>query len=345
MFRMFPSIVAFLWLLLPLSLAAQNLREETTPFTVWLDFRQMAARGTRPTSLPIWMEGVDTETKAGADGVLTTTFRLRLRALADFDSERQLRVFFDDRPGAAPSIVGRSSTGVERFTRGPLGQGLGLPTSENVTFPTADVAVVEIRVAGDGRNVRGVFLATLTTQKMRRLLDFAAPSQRIEAFDRTAPLNLPAQDLSLFGRIKAALDTGTVKLSPGETPSVVWEFELQALPLLGLVTFETLNADAEAPLEVIVNDRPLGPVGVIWPDLADPGYLGVVRPLESGMGFRYTGWLRAQKSIPGSALRVGINRMILQLPPNSAAAAVRSIELQLKYNWQNLDYTLAPTTP
>ena len=333
-----------LWLLLPLSLGAQGLQEETTPFSVWLDFRQLAASTTRP-ALPIWMEGVDTETKTGTDGAPITTFRLRLRALADFDAERQLRLFFEDRPGAAPTITGRSATGEERFTRGPLGQGLGLPTSENVTFATADVAVVEIRVPGDGRNVRGVFLATLTTQKMRRLLDFAAPSDRIEAFGQSAPLQLSPQDLSLFGRVKAALDTGTVKLTPGAAPSVIFEFELQAVPLLALVSFEILNADGDAPLAVTVNDRPIGATGVTWPDLADPGYLGVVRPLESGMRFRYTGWLRAQKVIPGAALRVGVNRLVLQLPANADAAAVRAVELQLKHNWQNLDYTLAPNPP
>ncbi len=337
-------VCCLLGLALPRSLPAQELQEETTPFSVWLDFRRLAANGARP-ALPIWMEGVETQTTPGADGTMATVIQIRLRALADFDSERQLRLFFEDRPGAAPSIIGRTASGEERFTRGPLGQGLWLPTSESVTFPTADVATVDIRVPGDGRNLRGVFLATLTTQKMRRLLDFAAPAERIEAFGQSAPLNLSANDLLLFGRVKAALDTGTVKLTPGEAPSVIWEFELQAVPLLALVTFEILNADGDAPLEAIVNDRPLGVTGVTWPDLADPGYLGVVRPLESGMRFHYTGWLRAQKTIPGNALRVGLNRLTLQLPANADAAAVRSVELQLKHNWKNLDYNLTPNTP
>ena len=290
------------------------------------------------------MVGVDTETKPGPDGTPATTIRIRLRSLAEFDSERQLRLFFEDLPGVAPSIVGQSATGQERFARGPLGQGLGLPTSENIIFPTADVSTIEIRVPGDGRNLRGAFLATLTTQNMRRLLDFAAPSDRIEAFGQSAPLKLSTDDLSLFGRIKATLDTGTAKLTPGDAQSVVWEFELQAVPLLALVSFEVLNADGEAPLEVMENDSQHGATGVAWPDLADPGYLGTARPLE-GMRFRYTGWLRAQKIIPGSALRIGMNRLILQLPAGAEAAAVRAVELQLKHQWQNLDSNPTPNQP
>jgi hypothetical protein len=218
-----------------------------------------------------------------------------------------------------------------------------MPTSENITFPTAGVATIEIRVPGDGRNLRGAFLATLTTQNMRRLLDFTVPSDRIEAFGQSAPLKLSTDDLSLFGRVKAALDTGTVKLTPGEAPTVIWEFDLQAVPLIALVSFEVLNADGEAPLEVMANDRALGPANVTWPDLADPGYLGTFHAQE-GMRFRYTGWLRAQKTIPGSALRIGMNRIILQLPANADATAVRSVELQLKHQWPSAS-PAAVTTP
>ena len=342
----FQVLLLCLFTLLPLCGSAQELREETTPFSVWLDFSRIAT-GARPTGLPIWMEGVDTETTTNPDGTLATIFRLRMRSLSDFDSERQLRLFFDDLPGASPTVIGLAPSGLQQqFSRGPLGQGLGMATSENITFPTAGVATVEIRVAGDGRNLRGAFLATLTTQNMRRLLDFAVPSDRIEAFGQSAPLKLSTEDFSLFGRVKAALDTGTVKLTPGEAPSAIWEFDLQAVPLMALVSFEVLNADGEAPLEVMVNDRALGPVNVTWPDLADPGYLGTAHALE-GMRFRYTGWLRAQKIIPGSALRIGVNRIILQLPPNADAAAVRSVELQLKHHWpsQNPAAVATPQTP
>jgi hypothetical protein len=86
-------------------------------------------------------------------------------------------------------------------------------------------------------------------------------------------------------------------------------------------------------------------VTVSWPDLADPGYLGLVRPLETGMRFRYAGWLRAQKMIPGAVLKQGTNRLVLTVPAEAGTVAVRNLALQLKHNWKNLDYTITPTTP
>jgi len=53
---------------------------------------------------------------------------------------------------------------------------------------------------------------------------------------------------------------------------------------------------------------------VSWPDLAEPGYLGLVRPLEIRMRFRYDGSLRAQKVIPGAALKQDANRLVLTVP-------------------------------
>jgi hypothetical protein len=92
--------------------------------------------------------------------------------------------------------------------------------------------------------------------------------------------------------VKAVIDSGSMKLAPDGARTGTWEFSLTAAPLAAIVTYEVLNADSLAPLEVILNDRPLGPAG-----------------------------------------------------PDSGAVAVRNLELQLKYNWKNLDYQLAPTTP
>ena len=156
----------------------------------------------------------------------------------------------------------------------------------------------------------------------------------------------PSDDLTLFGRVKATIDSGVTKLTADESPTGTWEFELQTVPLLAVLTFEILDADAEAPPNVTMNDRPLGAVNVSLPDLADPAYVGLVRALEPGMRFRYSGWLRVQKVIPAAALQTGTNRFVLELPSNAAGAiAVRALSLQLKYNWTNLDYSLAPTAP
>lgn len=327
------------------ALHAQQLRDEETLFTVWLDFHRRAAEGWPRTGLPIWLESVSGTSKVVQGQPSATTFRIRLQDLRAVKRQMELRLFFDDDANAQPTVTGWTETGTQVFSHGPLGGGVGLPTSENLTFWTTDVDFVEITVAGDGHTVRGALLELLQPEEVQRALDFTLPANLIEAFERTAPLVPQSDDLALFGRVKASLDTGVTKLSVPDSPSGTWEFNLTSAPLLAILTFELLDPDAEAPLEVTVNDRPVGAISVSWPDLADPAYVGLVRPLEPGMRFHYSGWLRAQKIVPASALQTGTNRLILSLPSNSGSVAVRALELQLKYNWKNLDYTLAPTSP
>jgi hypothetical protein len=324
--------------------AAQEAHEEATPYSVWLDFNRLAANRWPKTDLPFWVESVGAEAMMIQDRIGTTTFRLRFREIQRLTKELQLRLFFDDQKSASPKITGWSETGTLRFERGPLGSGIGLPTSETITFPTEGVDFVEIVVPGDGQNVRGTFLAIVKTEAMKRALDFSPPSVEIDAFGNAPAAKTSADDLTLYGRVRAKLDSGIAKLGP-QAVSAAWEFNLETAPLMAMVTLEVLGADGLAPLEVIVNDRPLGPVAMRLPDLADPSYLGLVRPLEDQMRFRYTGWLPCQKAIPGSILKAGQNRVTVQLHPDSGPVAVRSVELQLKYNWKNLDYTLAPNLP
>ena len=340
------KLFGLLVLLLPFAgrLTAQELREESTPFSAWLDFSRLAAHRWPRTGLPSWMESVTAQAALAEDGTPQTLFLLRFREIRFLNKEMQMRLFFDDQKSAQPKVSGWSETGTLRFERGPLGSGLGLPSSETLSFPTAGVDFVEVTVAGDGRNIRGVFFAMLKTQEMQRALDFAPPSIQIDAFGNAAPAAPRTDDLTLYGRVRATIDPGVLKLTPAAFNGT-WEFALEAPPLLAMVTFEALNADALAPLEVIVNGRPLGPATVQMPDLADPSYLGLVRPLESDMRFRYTGWLRCQKVIPGSVLKAGAHEITIQLHPESGPVAVRAVELQLKHNWKNLDYTLSPSLP
>lgn len=338
-------VVALLFAALLGSARAQAPQSETIPFTVWLDFNRLQMPGVPPPALPIWLSGITTQHQDELDGTSWTNIRIQLRALGGFDQKRLLRLFFNDVAGKAPKIVGRAANGTQLFVRGPLGEGLDLPTSESLVFSTDGLDAIDIQVAGDGANIRGAFLATLSTQTMLRALDFRPPAELIDAFGSLGPLQPPAQDMALFGRVKATLDTGTVKLAAPDKTSVTWEFDLGAPPLMAMVNFETLNADGQAPLEITINDQPLGAVMVHWPDLADPGYVGLVRPLIEGMHFRYTGWLRAQKVIPGALLKKGTNRLVLTLNPESGPSAVRALELQLKHNWNNLDYSVTPNTP
>jgi hypothetical protein len=330
-------------LLLAVSARPQQQEQEPTPFTTWIDLHRVAA-GQAPTSLPIWLASVTTSPQTNPNGTLTTTFQINLRQMPDLDQKRLLRLFFEDRAGASPTVVGLDANGAQRFSRGPLGQSLELPSSDTVVFSTEGIATIDIIVPGDGRNLRGVFLATLQNRTMMSALDFAPSGDLIDVFERGASLQLPANDMALYGRIKATLDNGTVKFTDAQ-PTITWEFELQALPLMCLINMEVLAADPQAPLDVTLNDHPLGAVSVSWPDLADPGYVGMVRPLEAGMHFRYAGWLRAQKVIPGSALQTGVNRLVLQLPSGTSPVAIRNLELLLKHNWKNLDYSVNPAAP
>ena|SRR5258708_6423420 len=196
---------------------AQEQQAEPTPFTTWIDLRQLQT-GQPPTSLPIWLAGVTMDHKAATDGT-TTMVRMQLREMPGFDQKRLLRLFFEDHASAAPIVVGLDSGGAQKFSRGPLGQGLELPSSATVIFSTEGVATVEIIVPGDGRNLRGVFFATLQAQTMMRALDFTPPGDLIDVFERGAALQLPANDLALYGRVKATLDDGTARLSETQ-PSI-----------------------------------------------------------------------------------------------------------------------------
>ena len=58
------------------------------------------------------------------------------------------------------------------------------------------------------------------------------------------------------------------------------------------------------------------------------------------MRFQYTGWLRAQKLIPISSLKVGNNDLIIVAGPGTPASAIRATQVQLKYLWDKSDYQL-----
>ena len=328
------------------ALRAEGLREQPTPFSVWLDFRALASPTPPRVALPIWLASLRTERVATDEqGPSKTIYRLHFRRVGELNGSLQFRLFFDDQKDAALTITGWSETGTAIFERGPLGTGLGLPTSENLALPMTGVDYIDITTKGDGGNIRGIFLASLKRADVQHAIDYEAPAGVADAFDNLPTATLQADDFNLYGRVKASLDPGVTKLTPRDAPENAWEFDLQAPPLSALVTFEVLDADLLAPVEIFVNDRACGAVAIHQPDLADPAYIGLVRPLEADMRFHYAGWLRAQKAIPGSALRPGLNKIVIRLHRDSGPVAVRTVELQLKYNSPSLDYTLAPDRP
>jgi len=337
------AIMASLW---ASAAQAEDLQQYPTPFSVWLDFRALSAANPPKLSLPIWFESLTSTSTPANEGVPEkTVFRLLFREISAVNSQLLLRVFFDDIQNAGPTITAWSETGASIFQRGPLGDGLGLPTSEKLILPMTGVNYIEISVTGDGSSVRGAFLASMKQAPGSHPIDYPPLSTVGDAFDNLPSSTPNAADSNLFGRVKATIDPGTMKLTPGTAASGSWHFELQSQPLLAVVTFEILDVEAMAPPEVIVNNQPLGPVTVHMPDLADPAYLGRVRALDGNMHFRYTGWLRAQKVIPASALQAGLNTVVIQLNNESGPVAVRTVELQLKYNAPSLDYSISASTP
>jgi len=84
----------------------------------------------------------------------------------------------------------------------------------------------------------------------------------------------------------------------------------------------------------------IGPVALTLPDLADPGYRGESEPLTTEMHFNYTGWVRAQKIVPATILKVGANDLVITNAAGTSASAIRATQIQLKYIWDKSDYLL-----
>jgi hypothetical protein len=310
---------------------AQELQVQPTPFSVWLDFEALAKPNAPKIALPIWMESVVSNTlPTRGDQPEKTVFRIRLRRFGQLNGELQLRIFFFDQPGLAPVVSGWTETGSQPYTSPSLGAGLNLPNSESLVIPTDQIDYLDITVPGDGMNLRGAYLTTLKSYQAKHALDFEPVGTVDDPFGKS-PLTLPLEnDLSLYGRIRATIDPGVVKIEPPSVARARYEFELDAAPALAVCTFEVLNADLLDPLNVWVNDRSIGPGAVHFPDLADPGYEAAL-PQERDQRFHYTGWLRGQIVIRGSYLNAGTNKIVLSLNEHASPLAVRNLEIQLKH--------------
>lgn len=335
--------LAFLSLLLSLAplARAQELRSHRTALTAWLDLRH--ARPDAQTS-PAWVEGLEyrgsRQTPAGARSV----FRIRLMRPAAATDDLQIRLLFNDLPGQyGPEVTAWDELGAEVIRSGPLGQGLGLPSSETVTFPMNGVNYLEIEAPADGSSVRGVFLTWLAKTEIRQAADFPSGETIRQPFRVLAPRRASRDDAYLFGVVTAALQTDPLTLKSPAAASASFQFELERQPLVAVLTYEALGATVDAPPVVAVNGHALGASAFSLPDLADPAFQGLSRSLDPQMAFRYTGWIRGQKVIPGNLLKGGLNDLTLLLSNGSESVAVRTVEIQLKYNWEKLDYLLGPS--
>lgn len=317
----------------------QQVLVQPTPFSTFIDLQAAASGGSGQKSLPIWFESVGKITGAGDHfASQKTTYRIRFRRFGALNAQLQIRLFFSDLPGYQPVVTGWAETGAEHFRSSPLGTGLGLPTSESLIVPGENLDYLEVSCPGDGKNVRGIFLATLKKFEGFRALDYATPEPLVDPFGNLPPVEPQIEDRYLYGRVKAALEPGTLVLTPADARTVAWHCEIDAVPMLAVASFEVLDADPLSPPVLIINGRAIGPASVFLPDLADPGFQATVRPGSSMTRFQYNGWLRAQVTIPPSALRGGLNTIVLRVDNRFRPVAVRAVELQLKHHWQHLDY-------
>jgi hypothetical protein len=231
-------------------------------------------------------------------------------------------------------------SGTQVLRSGELGSGIGLPSSDSVMIPMSGVSAIDIEVPGDGKTVRGAYLDWMTSSEVVHPLNSEHRDVIPEPFSSMPPLHPPAQDMEQFGTITATLAAETIPIGPSVQQAAVFQFGIEAQPLLALLTFEVASPRIDAPPEIYVNGEDAGPVTLTLPELADPGYRGEMKSLVREMHFQYTGWLRAQKIVPVTSLKVGTNEVMVLSGATTSTSAIRATQIQLKYLWDKSDYQL-----
>jgi hypothetical protein len=309
--------------------------------SAWLDLRQTTAANSKPQAAPAWVESVTVipvEAKEGTPA--KTVFRIRLaRPRADFQV-LFFRLFFDDNAEQKPQLVAWDEAGTQVLQSGPLGLGLGLPTSESVMVPMVAVSSIDVEVPGDGKTIRGAYLDWMATAEVLHPISAEHRDLIPEPFAAMSPLHAPSQDKEMFGTVTATLSAETIRIGASFSEGAAFQFGIEAQPLVVLLTFEVASPNIDAPPEIFLNGEGLGAVAITLPDLADPAYRGESAAFLKQMRFQYTGWLRAQKLLPISSLKVGNNDLIIVAGPGTPASAIRATQIQLKYLWDKSDYQL-----
>jgi hypothetical protein len=308
--------------------------------SAWLDLRQYSAASSKPQSAPQWVQAVTLVPAPASSGAAAkSVFRIRV---AQPNGDYQVlffRLFFDDKPDARPELVAWDESGTQVLRSGELGSGVGLPSSEAVVIPMNGVSAIDIEVPGDGKTVRGAYLDWMTSSEVVHPLNAEHRDIIPEPFSSLPPLHPPVQDTEQFGTVTATLAAETIRIGPTAQEAAAFQFGMEAQPLLALLSFEVASPRVDAPPEIYVNGQNIGPVSLTLAELADPGYRGQVETLVKEMHFQYTGWLRAQKIVPVTSLKVGTNDVIV-LSGAGTSSAIRGTQIQLKYLWDKSDYIL-----
>jgi hypothetical protein len=319
--------------------ASQNAAAESA----WLDLRQNQAANSKVQNAPGWVEAVSMIPGQAADGTAKTLFRIRVaKPLGDY-SVLFFRLFFDDKADARPELVAWDESGTQVLRSGALGSGIGLATSDSELIPMQGISVIDIEVPGDGKTVRGAYLDWMTSSEVVHPLNAEHRDVIPEPFSSTPPLHAPEQDVEQFGTVTATLAAETINIGPNVQQAGAFQFGMEEQPLFALLTFEVASPRIDSPPEVYVNGQSVGPVTLMLPELADPGYRGEMESLVKQMQFQYTGWLRAQKVVPIENLKAGTNDIMIVAGAATTTSAVRNTQIQLKYLWDKSDYLLRPS--
>ena len=325
--------------------AAKSRQAAKPPDTsgAWLDLRQTGVTKKTSQTAPAWVRAVQMEPTKGKEGLpIKTTFRIELAPPPGDFEVLSFRLFFDDKADQRPRVIAADKSGALVLQTPPLGLGLNVATSETVMVPTADVSSVQIEVPGDGSTVRAAFLDWMKSSEVLRPVSTEQRYVLPDSFSATMPLRAPTEDTAKFGTVTATLAPETIQIGASVPQGAAFQFGIESQPLTALLTFEVGSVNIDSPPEISVNGVNLGPVTLTLPDLADPGYRGEMKALVSQMLFQYTGWVRAQKLVPASDLRVGTNDLLIVGSAGTGLSAIRATQIQLKYLWEKLDYKLVP---
>jgi len=249
-------------------------------------------------------------------------------------------LFFDDKPGQQPELIAWDESGAHVMRSGALGSGIDLPTSDSVMIPMTGASSIDIEVPGDGKTVRAAYLDWMASSAVVHPLNADRREIIPEPFSSMPPLHSPSEDVEHFGTVTATLAEEPIKIGTDIQESAAFQFGIEAQPLAALLTFEVANPRVDAPPEIYLNGQDIGPASLVLPELADPGYRGQMESLLKQMYFRYTGWLRAQKIVTITSLKVGTNDLIVVNGTGSGNSAIRGTQIQLKYLWDKSDYLL-----
>ena len=318
--------------------------KEPPPASAWLDLRQTTSRNSKTQEAPAWVEALTLLPGELTEGgsASKSVFRIRVTPPGPDYKILFFRLFFDDKPNQQPELVAWDETGTHILRSGTLGAGVNLPSSDSVIIPMTGASAIDIEVPGDGKTIRAAYLDWMTVSEVVHPVNAEHRDIIPEPFSVVPALHAPPEDVENFGTVTATLAPEAIRLDARSEQNAVFQFPIEAEPLTALLTFEVANPRIDTPPEIYVNGQNIGPVALTLPDLADPGYRGEAEPLTTDMHFNYTGWVRAQKIVPATALKVGANDLVVTNGSRVAASAIRATQIQLKYIWDKSDYLLRP---